>query len=73
MTTRKRINLNDDTLYITSAQLSRELGFNIRKDFITKKLRVKPVIEHGKIAFWIDSDLIKQRLINYITRTLDQK
>ena len=57
--------------YITPVQLSKELGFDIRKDFIKKRLNVKPEFENGTIAVFSNGNLIKERLIKHITRTLN--
>jgi hypothetical protein len=58
-------------IYVTTTSLSRELGFTVRTGFIKNTLRIKPEIEHGRIAFWNNGDVIKQKLMLHISRTLD--
>lgn len=58
-------------IYVTTTTLSKELGFTVRTGFIKNTLRIKPEIEHGKIAFWNNGDLIKKKLMLHISRTLD--
>ena len=57
--------------HITSVQLSKELGFDIRRDFIKKRLNVKPEFENGMLAVFSDGNLIKQQLIKHIERLIN--
>jgi len=54
---------------IVTGQLSEELGIVISKEFIIKKLKVKPFLETKTTAYWDDVSLIRARLGNYFTRT----
>jgi len=58
-------------IYVTTTSLSKELGFVVRTGFIKNTLRIKPELEHGKIAFWTNGDMIKKKLMLHISRTMD--
>jgi hypothetical protein len=61
----------NEPIYLTTAALSKELGFVVRTNFIKNTLRIKPEIEHGRVAFWNNGDVIKKKLMLHISRTLD--
>jgi hypothetical protein len=54
---------------IVTGQLSEELGVVISKEFIIKKLKVKPFLETKMTAYWDDVPLIRAKLGTYFTRT----
>ena len=53
---------------IVTGQLSEELGVTLSKEFIMRKLRVKPLLETKTSAYWDDVKLIQARLGAYFTR-----
>jgi hypothetical protein len=54
---------------IPTGQLVKELGISVRKDFIIRKLNVKPFLDTKTTAYWDDVPLIRRRLGTYFTRT----
>ena len=54
---------------IPTGQLAKELGINLKKDFIIRNLRVKPFLDTKITAYWDDVPLIRARLGAYFTRT----
>lgn len=54
---------------IPTGQLVKELGISVKKDFIIRKLNVKPFLDTKTTAYWDDIPLIRRRLGAYFTRT----
>jgi hypothetical protein len=54
---------------IVTGQLSEELGVVVSKEFIMRKLKVKPLLETKTSAYWDDVPLIRAKLGTYFTRT----
>lgn len=54
---------------IVTGQLSEELGVVVSKEFIMRKLKVKPLLETKNSAYWDDVPLIRAKLGTYFTRT----
>jgi len=54
---------------IVTGQLSEELGVVVSKEFIMRKLKVKPLLETKTSAYWDDFPLIRAKLGTYFTRT----
>ena len=54
---------------IVTGQLSEELGIVVTKEFIMRKLKVKPLLETKTSAYWDDVPLIREKLGTYFTRT----
>ena len=54
---------------IVTGQLCEELGLAISKEFIMRKLRVKPFLETKTSAYWDNVPLIRAKLGAYFTRT----
>lgn len=54
---------------LVTGDLSKELGVIVSKDFLMKKLKVKPLFETKTSAYWDDIPLIRRRLGAYFTRT----
>lgn len=48
--------------------VSEELGITISKEFIIRKLKIKPYLQAKNCAYWDDINLIKARLGEYFTR-----
>ena len=48
--------------------VSEELGIVLSKEFIMRKLKVKPMLETKTVAYWDDINLIKARLGAYFTK-----
>ena len=48
--------------------ISEELGITISKEFIIRKLKVKPMLETKTTAYWDDINLIKAKLGDYFTK-----
>jgi hypothetical protein len=55
-------------LPLVTGQVSEELGITISKEFIMRKLKVKPLLVTKTSAYWDDINLIKARLGDYFTR-----
>ena len=53
---------------MVTGQVSEELGVTISKEFIIRKLKVKPLLETKTSAYWDDINLIKARLGAYFTK-----
>lgn len=53
---------------MVTGQVSEELGITISKEFIIRKLRVKPLLLTKTSAYWDDINLIKARLGDYFTK-----
>ena len=53
---------------MVTGQVSEELGITISKEFIIRKLRVKPLLNTKNSAYWDDINLIKARLGDYFTK-----
>lgn len=53
---------------MVTGQVSEELGVAISKEFIIRKLKVKPLLETKTSAYWDDISLIKARLGAYFTK-----
>jgi hypothetical protein len=54
---------------IVTGQLSEELGITVSKEFIIRKLKVKPLLETKNSAYWDDVPLIRAKLGAYFTRS----
>jgi hypothetical protein len=52
---------------MVTGQVSEELGITISKEFIIRKLKVKPLLLTKTSAYWDDISLIKARLGAYFT------
>lgn len=55
-------------LPLVTGQVSEELGITISKEFIIRKLKVKPFLVTKNSAYWDDINLIKARLGDYFTK-----
>jgi hypothetical protein len=55
-------------LPLVTGQVSEELGIGISKEFIIRKLKVKPLLVTKTSAYWDDINLIKARLGDYFTK-----
>ena len=53
---------------LVTGQVSEELGITISKEFIIRKLKVKPLLDTKTSAYWDDINLIKARLGQYFTK-----
>jgi hypothetical protein len=53
---------------LVTGQVSEELGITISKEFIIRKLKVKPMLTTKTSAYWDDISLIKARLGAYFTK-----
>ena len=53
---------------MVTGQVSEELGVAISKEFIVRKLKVKPLLETKTSAYWDDINLIKARMGAYFTK-----
>ena len=53
---------------MVTGQVSEELGITISKEFIIRKLRIKPLLDTKTSAYWDDINLIKARLGEYFTK-----
>ena len=53
---------------LVTGQVSEELGITISKEFIIRKLRVKPLLNTKTSAYWDDINLIKAKLGEYFTK-----
>ena len=53
---------------MVTGQVSEELGVAISKEFIIRKLKVKPLLETKTSAYWDDINLIKARMGAYFTK-----
>ena len=42
--------------------VSEELGITVSKEFIIRKLKIKPYLQAKNCAYWDDINLIKKRL-----------
>ena len=56
------------TLPMATGVVSEELGITISKEFIMRKLKVKPYLSAKNCAYWDDINLIKARLGDYFTK-----
>jgi len=56
------------SLPLVTGQVSEELGITISKEFIIRKLKVKPLLVTKTSAYWDDINLIKARLGDYFTK-----
>ena len=63
---RKQIEIKNTP--IVTGQLSEELGITLSKEFIIRKLKVKPLLETKTSAYWDDVRLIQAKLGTYFTR-----
>ncbi len=48
--------------------VSEELGITISKEFIIRKLKIKPYLQAKNCAYWDDINLIKLRLGEYFIK-----
>jgi hypothetical protein len=53
---------------MVTGEVSEELGITVSKEFIIRKLKVKPLLETKTSAYWDDLNLIKARLGAYFTK-----
>lgn len=53
---------------LVTGQVSEELGVTITKEFIIRKLKIKPLLDTKTSAYWDDINLIKARLGDYFTK-----
>jgi orotate phosphoribosyltransferase-like protein len=53
---------------LVTGQVSEELGINISKEFIVRKLKVKPFLETKTGTYWDDIRLIQAKLGEYFIR-----
>lgn len=53
---------------MVTGQVSEELGVTITKEFIVRKLKIKPLLDTKTSAYWDDVNLIKARLGDYFTK-----
>ena len=53
---------------MVTGQVSEELGITVSKEFIIRKLKVKPLLETKNSAYWDDIRLIQAKLGAYFTR-----
>jgi hypothetical protein len=53
---------------MVTGQVSEELGITISKEFIIRKLKVKPLLLTKTSAYWDDINLIKARLGAYFIK-----
>ena len=65
MTTKQKVL---KSLPMVTGQISEELGITISKEFIIRKLKVKPYLSAKNCAYWDDINLIKARLGAYFTK-----
>ena len=56
------------TLPMATGVVSEELGITISKEFIIRKLKIKPYLQAKNCAYWDDINLIKARLGDYFTK-----
>ncbi len=56
------------SLPMATGVVSEELGITISKEFIIRKLKVKPYLQAKNCAYWDDINLIKARLGEYFTK-----
>ncbi len=56
------------SLPLVTGQVSEELGITISKEFIMRKLKVRPLLDTRVGAYWDDINLIKARLGEYFTK-----
>ena len=54
---------------MVTGQVSEELGITVSKEFIIRKLKVKPLLETKTSAYWDDINLIKAKLGAYFTKS----
>ena len=66
MTTKKTPALKG--LPMATGIVSEELGITISKEFIIRKLKIKPYLQAKNCAYWDDINLIKARLGAYFTK-----
>lgn len=48
--------------------VSEELGITVSKEFLMRKLKIKPMLETKTVAYWDDINLIKAKLGAYFTK-----
>lgn len=56
------------SLPMATGVVSEELGITISKEFIMRKLKIKPYLSAKNCAYWDDINLIKARLGDYFTK-----
>jgi hypothetical protein len=56
------------SLPMVTGQVSEELGITISKEFIIRKLKIKPYLSAKNCAYWDDINLIKARLGAYFIK-----
>lgn len=64
---KKKVEMPNEPM-VTGA-VSKELGVMVSKEFLTKKLKIKPLFETKTTAYWDDINLIRSRMGSYFTRT----
>jgi hypothetical protein len=56
------------SLPMATGVVSEELGITISKEFIIRKLKIKPYLSAKNCAYWDDINLIKARLGEYFIK-----
>ena len=57
------------SLPMATGVVSEELGITVSKEFIIRKLKVKPYLLAKNCAYWDDINLIKAKLGEYFTKS----
>lgn len=57
------------SLPMATGVVSEQLGITISKEFIIRKLKIKPYLSAKNCAYWDDINLIKSRLGDYFTKS----
>lgn len=68
MTTKPKTIKALKSLPMATGVVSEELGITISKEFIMRKLKIKPYLLAKNCAYWDDINLIKARLGEYFTK-----
>ena len=55
-------------LPMVTGDVSEELGVVVTKEFLIRKLKIKPLLSTKTSAYWDDINLIKQRMGEYFTK-----
>ena len=57
------------SLPMATGVVSEELGVTVSKEFIIRKLKIKPYLSAKNCAYWDDINLIKLRLGEYFIKS----
>ena len=57
------------SLRMATGVVSEELGITISKEFIIRKLKIKPYLSAKNCAYWDDINLIKAKLGEYFIKS----